>query len=182
MGHSSHKPSLLVTSSSRDVTRATAVVALIRTVFSNLVLLTDVFLQNISFNILEESVVSDDVVSPGSDALRTEKYFSVPGFVGLMEQAAQTFSLVCFRALRRVASNPIVWEFPIAGRVARGGGHGVRHLVADIQPPERLQEAERRAQQAERELHEDQQPGMSWMLVRYRVIIFDVCFYACSSL
>ncbi|CAF1065833.1 unnamed protein product [Didymodactylos carnosus] len=45
-------------------------------------------LQKISINILEESAVSDDVVSPGEEGICTGKYFTENGFIGLMEQAA----------------------------------------------------------------------------------------------
>lgn len=49
--------------------------------------------EDITTNILEESAVSDDVVSPNEDGVCTEKYFSTPGLVGLLEQAADAFSL-----------------------------------------------------------------------------------------
>nr|XP_039268691.1 dedicator of cytokinesis protein 7-like [Styela clava] len=49
--------------------------------------------QHISINILEESAVSDDVVSPHEDEVCTEKYFSTLGLVGLLEQAAYAFDL-----------------------------------------------------------------------------------------
>lgn len=39
-------------------------------------------------NLLEESAVSDDVVSPGDEGICTGKYFTENGFIGLMEQAA----------------------------------------------------------------------------------------------
>ncbi|CAF0791221.1 unnamed protein product [Rotaria sordida] len=47
-----------------------------------------VALQKISMNLLEESAVSDDVVSPGDEGICTGKYFTENGFIGLMEQAA----------------------------------------------------------------------------------------------
>ncbi|UJR34198.1 hypothetical protein I4U23_021604 [Adineta vaga] len=47
-----------------------------------------VTLQKISMNLLEESAVSDDVVSPGDEGICTGKYFTENGFIGLMEQAA----------------------------------------------------------------------------------------------
>jgi len=47
-----------------------------------------VTLQKISMNLLEESAVSDDVVSPGDEGICTGKYFTENGFIGLMEQSA----------------------------------------------------------------------------------------------
>ncbi|XP_076814693.1 dedicator of cytokinesis protein 7-like isoform X2 [Clavelina lepadiformis] len=52
-----------------------------------------VVLQDISINILEESAVSDDIVSPNTDAVCTEKYFSTAGLTAILEQAVQTFSI-----------------------------------------------------------------------------------------
>ncbi|CAF4923699.1 unnamed protein product, partial [Rotaria socialis] len=42
-----------------------------------------VALQKISMNLLEESAVSDDVVSPGDEGICTGKYFTENGFIGL---------------------------------------------------------------------------------------------------
>ena len=50
--------------------------------------------QHISQNVLEESAVSDDVVSPDEEGICTGKYFSEAGLVGLMEQAASSFNMV----------------------------------------------------------------------------------------
>ncbi len=47
-------------------------------------------------NLLEESAVSDDVVSPGDEGICTGKYFTENGFIGLMEQAAVFLTHVCF--------------------------------------------------------------------------------------
>ncbi|CAH2273031.1 Hypothetical predicted protein [Pelobates cultripes] len=47
--------------------------------------------QNISSNILEESAVSDDVVSPDEEGICTGKYFTEAGLVGLLEKAAVSF-------------------------------------------------------------------------------------------
>jgi len=52
-------------------------------------------LQHISHNVLEESAVSEDVVSPDEEGICTGKYFSESGLVGLMEQAAGAFTMVC---------------------------------------------------------------------------------------
>ncbi|XP_019714701.1 dedicator of cytokinesis protein 7-like [Hippocampus comes] len=49
--------------------------------------------QNISSNVLEESAVSDDVVSPDEEGICSGKYFTELGLVGLLEQAASSFSL-----------------------------------------------------------------------------------------
>ncbi|KAL3252390.1 hypothetical protein MRX96_017703 [Rhipicephalus microplus] len=49
--------------------------------------------ENVSQNILEESAVSDDVLSPDEEGMCTGKYFTENGLVGLLEQAANSFSL-----------------------------------------------------------------------------------------
>ncbi|XP_069088634.1 dedicator of cytokinesis protein 7 isoform X4 [Pleurodeles waltl] len=49
--------------------------------------------QNVSSNVLEESAVSDDVVSPDEEGICSGKYFTEAGLVGLLEQAASSFSL-----------------------------------------------------------------------------------------
>uniref|UniRef100_A0A3P9HBQ3 Dedicator of cytokinesis 7 n=1 Tax=Oryzias latipes TaxID=8090 RepID=A0A3P9HBQ3_ORYLA len=49
--------------------------------------------QNISSNVLEESAVSDDVVSPDEEGICSGKYFTEIGLVGLLEQAASCFSM-----------------------------------------------------------------------------------------
>uniref|UniRef100_A0A8D0GMJ9 Dedicator of cytokinesis 8 n=1 Tax=Sphenodon punctatus TaxID=8508 RepID=A0A8D0GMJ9_SPHPU len=48
--------------------------------------------QNISSNVLEESAVSDDILSPDEDGMCSGRYFSESGLVGLLEQAAELFS------------------------------------------------------------------------------------------
>lgn len=53
-----------------------------------------VYTQNISSNVLEESAVSDDVVSPDEEGICSGKYFTEIGLVGLLEQAAASFSMV----------------------------------------------------------------------------------------
>ncbi|MEQ2180899.1 hypothetical protein GOODEAATRI_006034 [Goodea atripinnis] len=50
--------------------------------------------QNISSNVLEESAVSDDVLSPEEEGICAGKYFSESGLVGLLEQAAASFNMV----------------------------------------------------------------------------------------
>lgn len=52
------------------------------------------FLQNISSNVLEESAVSDDILSPEEEGICAGKYFSESGLVGLLEQAAASFNMV----------------------------------------------------------------------------------------
>ncbi|XP_064467293.1 dedicator of cytokinesis protein 6-like [Ornithodoros turicata] len=49
--------------------------------------------QRISENVLEESAVSDDVLSPDEEGTCSGKYFSENGLVGLLEQAANCFTL-----------------------------------------------------------------------------------------
>ncbi|KAM6963289.1 dedicator of cytokinesis protein 7 isoform 4-T4 [Aplochiton taeniatus] len=49
--------------------------------------------QNISSNVLEESAVSDDTVSPDEEGICSGKYFTEVGLVGLLEQAAASFSM-----------------------------------------------------------------------------------------
>uniref|UniRef100_A0A8C5RMV5 DOCKER domain-containing protein n=1 Tax=Laticauda laticaudata TaxID=8630 RepID=A0A8C5RMV5_LATLA len=48
--------------------------------------------QNISSNVLEESAVSDDILSPDEDGVCSGKYFSEHGLVGLLENAAELFN------------------------------------------------------------------------------------------
>ena len=55
--------------------------------------------QNVSSNVLEESAVSDDVVSPDEEGSCSGKYFTEAGLVGLLEQAASSFSLVRLREI-----------------------------------------------------------------------------------
>ncbi|XP_041642776.1 dedicator of cytokinesis protein 8 isoform X2 [Cheilinus undulatus] len=51
--------------------------------------------QNISPNVLEESAVSDDILSPDEDGVCSGRYFTESGLVGLLEQAAELFSNGC---------------------------------------------------------------------------------------
>uniref|UniRef100_A0A8C7QFI3 Dedicator of cytokinesis 8 n=1 Tax=Oncorhynchus mykiss TaxID=8022 RepID=A0A8C7QFI3_ONCMY len=48
--------------------------------------------QNISSNVLEESAVSDDILSPDEDGVCSGQYFTTSGLVGLLKQAAELFS------------------------------------------------------------------------------------------
>uniref|UniRef100_A0AAZ3RT55 Dedicator of cytokinesis protein 8 n=1 Tax=Oncorhynchus tshawytscha TaxID=74940 RepID=A0AAZ3RT55_ONCTS len=48
--------------------------------------------QNISPNVLEESAVSDDILSPDEDGVCSGQYFTTSGLVGLLKQAAELFS------------------------------------------------------------------------------------------
>nr|XP_060465623.1 dedicator of cytokinesis protein 8 [Panthera onca] len=48
--------------------------------------------QNISSNVLEESAVSDDTLSPDEDGVCSGRYFTESGLVGLLEHAAELFS------------------------------------------------------------------------------------------
>ncbi|XP_059178065.1 dedicator of cytokinesis protein 7-like isoform X2 [Physella acuta] len=49
--------------------------------------------QKITPNVLEESAVSDDVVSPDEEGICTGMYFTENGLVGLLEQAASSFNM-----------------------------------------------------------------------------------------
>ncbi|KAI5607035.1 dedicator of cytokinesis protein 7 isoform X9, partial [Silurus asotus] len=49
--------------------------------------------QRISSNVLEESAVSDDILSPEEEGICAGKYFSEVGLVGLLEQAAASFNM-----------------------------------------------------------------------------------------
>ncbi|CAH1775987.1 unnamed protein product, partial [Owenia fusiformis] len=51
-----------------------------------------VVFQHISKNVLEESAVSDDVVSPDEEGICTGRYFTESGLIGLLEQAASSFN------------------------------------------------------------------------------------------
>ena len=51
-------------------------------------------LQYISSNVLEESAISDDIVSPDEEGICSGKYFTESGLVGLLEQAASSFNMV----------------------------------------------------------------------------------------
>lgn len=51
-------------------------------------------MQSISSNVLEESAVSDDILSPEEEGICAGKYFSEVGLVGLLEQAAASFNMV----------------------------------------------------------------------------------------
>lgn len=61
--------------------------------------------QNISPNVLEESAVSDDILSPDEDGVCSGRYFTESGLVGLLEQAAELFSNVRQRCRPRVSSS-----------------------------------------------------------------------------
>lgn len=52
--------------------------------------------QNISSNVIEESAVSDDILTPDEDGVCSGRYFSETGLVGLLEQAAELFSQTGF--------------------------------------------------------------------------------------
>ncbi|XP_006898913.1 PREDICTED: dedicator of cytokinesis protein 6-like [Elephantulus edwardii] len=49
--------------------------------------------QNISSNVLEESAISDDILSPDEEGFCTGKHFTELGLVGLLEQAAAYFTM-----------------------------------------------------------------------------------------
>ncbi|XP_074640781.1 dedicator of cytokinesis protein 7-like [Tubulanus polymorphus] len=59
--------------------------------------------QKVSSNVLEESAVSDDVVSPDGEGICTGKYFTESGLIGLMEQAASSLSMATqYEAMNQV--------------------------------------------------------------------------------
>ncbi|KAM6957051.1 dedicator of cytokinesis protein 7 [Aplochiton taeniatus] len=59
--------------------------------------------QNISSNVLEESAVSDDILSPEEEGICAGKYFSESGLVGLLEQAASSFNMAAmYEAINEV--------------------------------------------------------------------------------
>ncbi|XP_028679697.2 dedicator of cytokinesis protein 7-like isoform X1 [Erpetoichthys calabaricus] len=49
--------------------------------------------QSISSNVLEESAVSDDILSPDEEGICAGKYFTESGLIGLLEQAAASFTM-----------------------------------------------------------------------------------------
>uniref|UniRef100_A0A452V7J4 Dedicator of cytokinesis 6 n=1 Tax=Ursus maritimus TaxID=29073 RepID=A0A452V7J4_URSMA len=49
--------------------------------------------QNISSNVLEESAISDDILSPDEEGFCSGKHFTELGLVGLLEQAAAYFTM-----------------------------------------------------------------------------------------
>uniref|UniRef100_A0A665V8S5 Dedicator of cytokinesis 6 n=1 Tax=Echeneis naucrates TaxID=173247 RepID=A0A665V8S5_ECHNA len=59
--------------------------------------------QHVSSNVLEESAVSDDVLSPEEEGICAGKYFSESGLVGLLEQAAASFNMAAmYEAINEV--------------------------------------------------------------------------------
>lgn len=60
--------------------------------------------QSISSNVLEESAVSDDILSPEEEGICAGKYFSEVGLVGLLEQAAASFNMVRARGIESTFS------------------------------------------------------------------------------
>ncbi|KAJ8254015.1 hypothetical protein COCON_G00206270 [Conger conger] len=59
--------------------------------------------QNISSNVLEESAVSDDILSPEEEGICAGKYFTESGLVGLLEQAAASFNMAAmYEAINEV--------------------------------------------------------------------------------
>nr|XP_015204455.1 PREDICTED: dedicator of cytokinesis protein 6 [Lepisosteus oculatus] len=59
--------------------------------------------QNISSNVLEESAVSDDILSPEEEGICAGKYFTETGLIGLLEQAAASFNMAAmYEAINEV--------------------------------------------------------------------------------
>uniref|UniRef100_A0A8C2VY18 Dedicator of cytokinesis 6 n=1 Tax=Chinchilla lanigera TaxID=34839 RepID=A0A8C2VY18_CHILA len=64
--------------------------------------------QNISSNVLEESAISDDILSPDEEGFCSGKYFTELGLVGLLEQAATFFTMGgLYEAVNEVYKNLI---------------------------------------------------------------------------
>ena len=59
-----------------------------------LMISVELLLQHITTNVLEESAVSDDVISPDREGSCTGKYFTEMGLTGLMDQAVESFTMV----------------------------------------------------------------------------------------
>lgn len=69
-------------------------------------------------NVLEESAVSDDVVSPDEEGICSGKYFTENGLVGLLEQAAGSFTMVrIFPVFLSVWKNEWLLSFLEDGRI-----------------------------------------------------------------
>ncbi|XP_048846353.1 LOW QUALITY PROTEIN: dedicator of cytokinesis protein 7-like [Brienomyrus brachyistius] len=59
--------------------------------------------QSISSNVLEESAISDDILSPEEEGICAGKYFTESGLVGLLEQAAASFNMAAmYEAINEV--------------------------------------------------------------------------------
>lgn len=56
---------------------------------------------------LEESAVSDDVLSPEEEGICAGKYFSESGLVGLLEQAAASFNMVLLTLLNYMVTDKL---------------------------------------------------------------------------
>ncbi|XP_023572954.1 dedicator of cytokinesis protein 6 isoform X1 [Octodon degus] len=64
--------------------------------------------QNISSNVLEESAISDDILSPDEEGFCSGKHFTELGLVGLLEQAATFFTMGgLYEAVNEVYKNLI---------------------------------------------------------------------------
>ncbi|XP_021100779.1 dedicator of cytokinesis protein 6 isoform X3 [Heterocephalus glaber] len=64
--------------------------------------------QNISSNVLEESAISDDILSPDEEGFCSGKHFTELGLVGLLEQAATYFTMGgLYEAVNEVCKNLI---------------------------------------------------------------------------
>ncbi|XP_053439184.1 dedicator of cytokinesis protein 6 isoform X5 [Nycticebus coucang] len=64
--------------------------------------------QNISSNVLEESAISDDILSPDEEGFCSGKHFTELGLVGLLEQAATYFTMGgLYEAVNEVYKNLI---------------------------------------------------------------------------
>lgn len=71
-------------------------------------------LQNISSNVLEESAVSDDILSPEEEGICAGKYFSESGLVGLLEQAAASFNMVRLTLFSHMMTGCLLTQLEVA--------------------------------------------------------------------
>ena len=78
-----------------------------------IILTSALFSQNISSNILEESAVSDDVLSPEEEGICAGKYFSESGLVGLLEQAAASFNMVRLTASYYMMTGCVLAQYKV---------------------------------------------------------------------
>lgn len=84
---------------------------------------------------MEESAVSDDVVSPDEEGICTGKYFTESGLVGLLEQAASSFNLVSNLILFFYFFLPLSFAFIICNKHFQGGMYEAMNVVYKILIP-----------------------------------------------
>jgi len=67
--------------------------------------------EKVTPNALEESAVSDDVLSPEEEGVCLGKDFTESGLIGLLEQAANSFSAVSLLCMVEVVCDTALDEF-----------------------------------------------------------------------